>query len=488
MTRAAALALLVAACKSVPVGPSDAGPYDGGPVVDVLQHHNGGSRDALYVEPAFTHAAVQGMHLDPGFSATVDGHVYAQPLVIAGPRAMLIVATESNQVSALDAATGAVLWRKTLGAPVPLSQLECGNIDPLGITGTPVADPSSRTVYLDAMTAGPRHLVFALSLDDGSTRPGWPVDVAARIAGFNSAFQNQRGALALLTGTLFVPYGGHYGDCGDYHGTILAIPVAAPQTAFSWRTRAQGGAVWAPSGISSDGTSIFAATGNTFGATSWADGEAVFRFAPAAPLTAADQFYPSNWKNLDDGDVDLGGSGALLVHVPGATPADLAVALGKDGKAYLLDRNHLGGIGGQIFSASVSSSAIITAPAAYRTPSATYIAFHGAPAGGCSGDLTALRISATTPPAATFAWCANQNGRGSPIATTTDGQSEPLVWAVGSEDDNRLRAFDGDTGAVVFGGGGSAEAMGTVRRFQSPVISGGRVYVAGDGRVYAFRP
>ena len=423
MTRAAALALLVAACKSVPVGPSDAGPYDGGPAVDVLQHHNGGSRDALYVEPAFTHAAVQGMHLDPGFSATVDGHVYAQPLVIAGPRAMLIVATESNQVSALDAATGAVLWRKTLGAPVPLSQLECGNIDPLGITGT-----------------------------------------------------------------LFVPYGGHYGDCGDYHGTILAIPVAAPQTAFSWRTRAQGGAVWAPSGISSDGTSIFAATGNTFGATSWADGEAVFRFAPAAPLTAADQFYPSNWKNLDDGDVDLGGSGALLVHVPGATPADLAVALGKDGKAYLLDRNHLGGIGGQIFSASVSSSAIITAPAAYRTPSATYIAFHGAPAGGCSGDLTALRISATTPPAATFAWCAKQNGRGSPIATTTDGQSEPLVWAVGSEDDNRLRAFDGDTGAVVFGGGGSAEAMGTVRRFQSPVISGGRVYVAGDGRVYAFRP
>src|SRR5205085_2816707 len=137
---------------------------------DVLQHHNHGARDGLYVEPAFTRAAVRGMHLDTRFSATVGGHVYAQPLLIAGPPDMLIVATESNEVSALDAETGAVLWRRTLGAAVPLSQLECGNIDPLGITGTPVADKPSRTVYLDAMTAGPRHLVFALSLDDGSTR------------------------------------------------------------------------------------------------------------------------------------------------------------------------------------------------------------------------------------------------------------------------------------------------------------------------------
>jgi outer membrane protein assembly factor BamB len=492
--RALLFAVVVSACHSSGGGgPPDSGHPDGGevpdagPSADVIQHHNSGTRDGLYVVPAFTKAAAQGLHLDTGFSAAVGGHVYAQPLYLKAAAAtpdMLIVATESNEVSALDAATGAVVWRKTLGPPVPLSGLPCGNIDPLGITGTPVADPASRTVYLDAMTTGPRHLVFALSLDDGSTRAGWPVDISAAIAGFDSSVHNQRGALALLSGTLFVPYGGHFGDCGDYHGAIVAVPTAAPQTAFAWQTRAGGGAIWGPPGVSTDGASLYATTGNTFGATAWSDGEAVFRFPPS--LVPADSFYPSNWKSLDDGDVDLGGSGAMLVHVPGATPADLAVALGKDGKIYLLDRAHLGGLGGQLFSATVSSSRIINAPAAWHSASGSWLAFHGPPAGNCSGDLTALRLSASAPPTASFAWCAHQNGAGSPIVTTTDGQAEALVWAVGSEGDNRLRAFDGETGAVVYAGGGAAEAMSFVRRFQSPIVAGGRIYVAGDGRVYTF--
>jgi outer membrane protein assembly factor BamB len=449
----------------VPNDPADAGPYDGGPVVDVLQHHNDPGRTGLYVEPAFTRASVTSMRSDSRFSATVNGHVYAQPLLAGG---RLIVATESNEVSALDPATGAAIWRRTLGDPVALSSLECGNIDPLGITGTPIADVASRTIYVDAMTAGPRHLVFALSLDDGSTRAGWPVDVAAKVAGFNPAYQNQRGALALVNGILFVPFGGHFGDCGTFRGTIVAIPVDAPQNARGWQTRAEGGAVWAPSGISSDGTSIFAATGNTFGTTTWQDGEAVFRLTPAVPPQAADQFQPSNWMALDDADVDLGGSGVVLVN-------DLAIALGKDGNAYILDRAHLGLLSAPL----VSSSVIITAPAAYTTANGTYLVFHGAPAGGCSGDLTAVKL-----PGASFAWCAQQNGRGSPIATTSDGRSDPLVWAVGSEGDDRLRAFDGDTGALVF----TSDAMGEVRRFVSPIVSGGRIYVAGDGRVYAFHP
>ena len=497
--RALLPALLLAACHSAAApgppdsGPSDAGPLDpGDPDAGVLQHHNRGSRDGLYVDPAFTRAAAQGLHLDTGFSATVSGNVYAQPLFVAAAGsapALLLVATESNEVNAIDPATGAVVWRKGLGAPVPLARLPCGNIDPLGITGTPIVDPGSRTLYLDAMTlsgAGPRHLVFALSLDDGSTRAGWPLDVAAAVPGFDSSIQNQRGALALVAGTLFVPYGGHFGDCGDYRGRILAVPTAAPQTAFSWQTRARGGAIWGPPGVSTDGTSLFAVTGNTFGAAAWADGEAVFRFPPTAPLAPADEFYPSNWLSLDNGDIDLGGSGSLLVDVPGAIPAALAVAMGKDGRVYLLDRGRLGGAGGQLSVATQASAEIINAPAAFRTASGTYLAFNGAPKGGCAGDLVALRVSATAPPVASFAWCAKQNGRGSPIATTTDGSSEALVWAVGSEGDNRLRAFDGETGAVVFAGGGAAEAMGFVRRFQSPIVAQGRIYVAGDGRVFAF--
>jgi DNA-binding beta-propeller fold protein YncE len=122
-----------------------------------------------------------------------------------GGKAALVVATERNTVLALDAATGAQIWTKTLGNPVQRSQLPCGNIDPLGITGTPIIDPNDRTIYVAAMTTpdGGRtkqHLVFALSLDDGSIRPGWPVSVSGMKYGgfsFNSSVQNQRGALIL---------------------------------------------------------------------------------------------------------------------------------------------------------------------------------------------------------------------------------------------------------------------------------------------------
>lgn len=93
---------------------------------------------------------------------------------------MLIVATEDDSVLALDAKSGKTLWQKSLGTPVPLSSLLCGNIDPLGITGTSVIDPQGQIVYADAAAnslAGPRHRVFALSLRDGSTIARWPVDV-----------------------------------------------------------------------------------------------------------------------------------------------------------------------------------------------------------------------------------------------------------------------------------------------------------------------
>jgi len=97
--------------------------------------------------------------------------------------------------------------------------------------------------------------------------------------------------------------------------------------------------MWAPGGLASDGTAIYGTTGNTFGATNYADGESVVRLAPG-PVSSGktdDFFAPTNWKQLDAGDVVIGGSGARLVHVPGATPADLVVALGKDGKAARLD-------------------------------------------------------------------------------------------------------------------------------------------------------
>jgi hypothetical protein len=147
---------------------------------------------------------VLDLRLDAPFHTAFQGQVYAQPLLwrpTASGAGALIVATEEDQVYAIDAQTGAQIWQRTLGVPVPGSALPCGNISPLGVTGTPVIDEARATIYLDAavMSAnGPRHEIFALSLADGSIEPGWPVDVATALGGsFLPAVQSQRGALAL---------------------------------------------------------------------------------------------------------------------------------------------------------------------------------------------------------------------------------------------------------------------------------------------------
>jgi len=460
----------------------------------VLEHHGGPRRDGVYVDGTLTAGSAAGFHVDPAFHASTSGRIYAQPLYVpgAGGPDLVVAATEQDVVAAFDARTGATAWSRKLGEPVALSALSCGNIDPLGVTGTPIADPAARTLYVAAMTTPDggrtkRHLVFALSLDDGSTRAGWPVSVAevARRQGlrFEDADQNQRGALALAAGTLYVPFGGHYGDCGTYRGFLFAIPTATPAGATAWSAGAPGGGIWAPSGVASDRGQLFVATGNTFGATAWSGGEAVLRFQAGASVSGgpADSFAPRNWRDLDAGDTDLGGTGPVLVDVPGATPSALVVVLGKDGKIYLLDRGRLGGVGGQLAATQVARGAIINAAAAYTTARGTYVAFRGTGQGcppGQSGDLTAVRLSPGSPPTAAVAWCARQNGKGSPMVTTTDGHANAIVWSVGAEGDGRLRGFDGDSGAVVYGGGGPGDALGEVARFQTPILAGGRIFVA----------
>ncbi len=462
----------------------------------VLRHHRNAARDGQYVDASLTREAAVRMHVDPSFAPRVHGPTYAQLLYWAdGRRDLVIAATEQNQVSAFDAATGAAVWQRTIGPPVPRRELPCGNIDPLGITGTPVIDPASRTLFVAAMTTDrsttKRHVVAALSVEDGAMKPRWPVDVSSVSSGparFGAATQNQRGALAVLDDTVYVPYGGHFGDCGDYHGWVVGVPIAKPGSPRGWATRARGGGIWAPSGVASDGRSLYVATGNTDGARTWSHGEAIIRLGPGPTFSdrPADFFAPANWLALDDADRDLGGSGPVLIHVDGAKPADLVVALGKDGFAYLVDRDDMGGIGHAVAAAKVSDSPIINAATAYTTARGTYVAFRGACAGVPSGNLGAIRIGAGSPPTITRAWCAAQHGSGSPIATTTDGRANPIVWSVGAEGDNRLRGFDGDTGQVVFGGGGAADAMSFVRRFQTPIVAKGRILVATDDRIFAF--
>jgi PQQ enzyme repeat len=456
---------------------------------DVTQHHRHDSRDGLYLDPLFTQAAAANLTRDLSFDGTIVGNVYAQPLYIDlspnGP--MVIAVTESNNVYALNAATGAIIWQRNVGTPIT-SGLPCGNISPLGITGTPVIDIASRTIFFDAETtptAGTfKHLIYSLNGDTGAINPGWPVDVGAVVSGFDSSAQSSRAALGLAGGIVYVPYGGRFGDCGNYRGRLVGVQMNNPATVMSWATTATGGGVWGPGGVASDGTNPFVVTGNTFGTGgTWGGGEAVIRLQPGPIFSGSpdDYWAPTNWFALDNADADLGGSGAILVDVPGATPSALVVALGKDGNAYLLNRTTLGGISAPLASSHVGSGSIIQAAATYRTAQGTYVAFRAN-----STTLTTFRITATNPPTITSGWSVSQSGLGSPFVTTTDGTNDMIVWVVGSQGDQRLHGYDGDTGNVVYAGGGTNELMTGTRKFNTGIAARGRIYLASDNKVYAF--
>jgi hypothetical protein len=468
----------------------------------VVTYHNTPDRSGMYVAPALTPAVAALIHRDTGFDGTVNGSVYAQPLYWdpGTQPGRVIVATETNTVYALDASTGTVVWKTVLGPSVPAGTLPCGDITPSGITGTPVIDPETQALFVNALVdtaQGPHHQIFALSLANGAVMPGWPVDIQTQLAQsgitFDSSVQGERGALIIFGRRLFIPYGGIAGDCGTYHGWIVGLSRLAPHLLGAWSTRATAGGIWALGGIAFDGQWLYATTGNTRNPANWGDGEAVIRVWTSLLHSSStrDYFAPTNWRTLDNNDQDLGGTAAIPLDVPAANGTVLkrVLALGKDGNAYLLDSGNLGGIGGALAQAHVSTGSIITAPATFQMPSSAVVTFYGAGAAcpsGQTGNLTTLNISADKTAPISTAWCASFSGRGAPIVTTTDGTSNPIVWVAGAEGDNRLHGFRGADGSVVFGGGGAGDVMSGLRHFVTILSAAGRFYVAGDGRIYAF--
>jgi hypothetical protein len=501
-------------------GGSDAGPDAGGDggatAVAVTTFGNSATRSGVYVDSAITKAVLAlidedgGLKPDPNFAPMVLGKVYAQPLFlekgVQGEDAILVV-TEADNVYAFDADGGGTLWSLNVGLPGSLSQLGCGNIDPLGITGTPALDVSRNQLLLDAVieVAGaglpdagkPHHAVFAVDLTTGTVN--WSIDIDEAISGFDTRYQNERSALLVVGDTLYVPYGGYYGDCGNYHGRVVGIPLTVtPPTAASlelFQTTGTGSALWAPNALASDGQSLFICTGNaTSGPTVWDGGmsEAVIRLPlPSLGFSwqTTDYFSPNDWQTLDSNDADLGSNGVVLFDLPDAGSGHLVFAIGKTLTGWLLDRDNLGGINTPDAPlASIQNVATADASGgmvAYQTTQAAYVGYN-APCWQSGNTLAVLKVTPGSPPTLSEAFCVSQgvggeDTGGSPIVTTSDGTNDAVLWGLGVRGTDQLYAYDGDTGVLLT----QSKGLTQLTHWIAPIVAKGTMYVAGNQQVFA---
>jgi polyvinyl alcohol dehydrogenase (cytochrome) len=274
------------------------------------------------------------------WTAKVDGAVYTQPLIVGSE---VIIATENDSVYALNEADGKVLWSRHLASPVT-SGLPCGNIDPSGITGTPVADIATGMLWVVTFTSKPayHHTLWELNVKTGKTVSQRTVDAS----GSDPRAQQERGALALLGSRVYVPYGGLNGDCSDYKGRVVGAPLSGSGklVSFTTPTQVQAG-IWVPAGETVSGDSMYVATGNGTPYTAIDDSDSVLRLGPE--LAVQGRFTPSNFEQLSANDLDLGSTDPALL------PGGLIFIVGKQGVGYVLNGAKLGGTGGQLASARV---------------------------------------------------------------------------------------------------------------------------------------
>ena len=256
--------------------------------VNVTQKNNNLSRDGLYIDAAFTPGNAANLTRDLNFNGTISGNVHAQPLYIeGGPNGpMVIVVTASNNVYALHADTGAAIWSRTDIGPAVTSGLPCGNINPVGIIGTPVVDLAFAIAFLRCIDRWHAQEAFYLLLERGHRRDPFRLAGGCEYAvpGFTSLVQEERGGLALVNGIVYVPYSGYFGDCGPITAGWSACRSTILLTWVRGR-RGHGGGIWGHSGVASDGTNMFVITGNTFKPeTTGVGGEAIVRLQAGSNL------------------------------------------------------------------------------------------------------------------------------------------------------------------------------------------------------------
>jgi hypothetical protein len=464
----------------------------------VLQRGNDVYRRATYVEPGFVASMVKTMAPDTTFNTNAtfpaNGNTQNQ-----GTASVLYLAEGPVQAGCPTAATGCkataraanaglffafpalgstpniVAFDETTGLPVWTAHVLSGGD---GIRGTPVIDPTSRRLFV--VTGNNPHLVHALSVDAGVevTAGGWPVTLSNATVSyngttFNSGAENQHGASLLVNNIMYIPFGGQYGDGGNYHGWIVAVDITNPTRVGGWATQSARSGIWGSGGLASDGTYVFGVTGDTTSVPrSASDSQEVVRVTGLGQFTrdGASLFVPTEWQGWDQpaGDLDFGASTPAYVPLPaGSSPPSLLVAPAKAGRLFVLNGADLsggsyptpGGALADLVVASTTQESVYTAPTIYASASGLHATINvGAGPANCpSGTPTskAMIVSVLLQPGQTpiakEVWCAPNAGGGHmnypPISTTTDGASaNALVWFINGA---QLTAVDGDTGKTV---------------------------------------
>jgi hypothetical protein len=477
-------------------------------------------------EPTLTPAVVAGGTFGQVFSTAVNGQVYAQPLVIGNT---VIVATENDWVYGLDATTGAVLWKTSLGTPFHITT--CSDLTPnIGVTSTPVYDPSTGTAYVMGLVheiSWQWHL-FGLNIVTGA------ITFKKRIVGhpmndshltFSALPQGQRAGLLLRDGWVYAAFASHC-DHGSYTGYVAGVNVSTNATTL-WADENgvsdEKGGIWhSGGGIMSDGSGrIFVTSGNGISPASGPGSkppgqlaESVIRLQPQSDgsLQPQDFFSPKNAPSLDSSDTDFGSGNPAGLPFGTTTYPDLLMQAGKEGRIFILNRDNLGGRkqgpGGANadlaeagpyapqFSHPAAFADTTTLTSANASSSSNYMLFNGK-----NDFMREFKFGVSSSDKPTLTDVANSSftlgfGSGAPAITSngTDA-STGLIWEVHSPDNSGTLAFLGawDLLPQPKSGGGVklaqiwAAPVGTSSRFTNVATANGMVYVGTrDGHVLGF--
>ena len=392
-------------------------------------------------------------------SPALDGELYGEPLVSSGH---VYVATEDDTVYSLSAATGAVVWAAHLGSPVPSGDLPCGNISPtVGITGTPVIDPSRSEIFVvaDELVNGrSAHMFIGLSTATGKVEVTQDVDPA----GADPAALLQRTGLTIDDGRVVFAMGGNYGDCASYRGRVIAVPEqGGTPTMFTVDAAADEsqGAIWmggaAPVVDSSGNIWVTTGNGSVYSYSHpYDNSDSMLELSPS--LTLAQFFAPTTWATDNSKDLDMSTAPALL--------SDGQVILtGKSRIVYLLSQGHLGGIGGQQATLGSACSQDIDGGVAVQGTT-VYLP--------CTSGIVAVRAE-KSPASLHLLW---SSGTGGGPAIVAAG----LVWTIGQN--GTLYGLNPATGAVR-----QQASIGVpANHFPTPSVADGLLLAPSADRVVAF--